>query len=100
MFDFLPGPALRVDCVGALQNDNPVRIRHAGRSKIEIPLEYRTQSPIERPSEIRLLLVLIASSIPNAQYLQVASNNHIALPSHPTFNESVSAELDFLAGSN
>lgn len=40
---------------------------------------------------------LLASRIPNAEFLQVESSNHIALPSDPAFQEIVAAELEFLA---
>jgi len=40
---------------------------------------------------------LIASAIAGAEYLQVESNNHIALPSDPAFTEIVTATLDFLS---
>ena len=40
---------------------------------------------------------LIASRIPNAEFMEVDSPNHIILPSHPTFDEVLSAKLEFIA---
>lgn len=40
---------------------------------------------------------LLASKIPDAEFLEVESSNHIALPSDPVFQEIVTAELEFLA---
>ncbi len=41
---------------------------------------------------------LLASHIPNAEFIEVDSPNHIILPSHPTFDEILSAKLKFIAG--
>ena len=40
---------------------------------------------------------LIARSIPNAEFLQIESTNHVPLPSHPTFGEIIEATIAFLA---
>lgn len=40
---------------------------------------------------------LIAKRIPNAEFVQLSSNNHILMPSHPTFQDVVQAQLDFLS---
>jgi len=40
---------------------------------------------------------LIASLIPNAEFMEVDSPNHIILPCHPTFDEILSAKLKFIA---
>ena len=39
---------------------------------------------------------LIASRIRNAEFMEVDSPNHIILPSHPTFDEIISAKLAFI----
>ena len=40
---------------------------------------------------------LIAAGIPDAEFLQVESDNHIYLPSDPAWKTIVGAQLDFLA---
>jgi pimeloyl-ACP methyl ester carboxylesterase len=39
---------------------------------------------------------LIAASIPGAEFLEADSNNHIPLPSDPTFQTIVNAQLEFI----
>ena len=40
---------------------------------------------------------LLAQNIADAEFIQVASTNHILMPSHPTFDEVIQAHLDFLS---
>ncbi|MEP1659755.1 MAG: alpha/beta fold hydrolase [Anderseniella sp.] len=66
-------------------------------SKVRVPTlvihaRHETLNPI---SQGRLL----ASRIPNAEFMEVDSPNHIILPSHPTFDEILSAKLAFIARS-
>lgn len=66
-------------------------------SKVRVPTlvihaRHETLNPI---SQGRLL----ASRIPGAVFVEVDSPNHILLPSHPTFDEVLSAKLEFLARS-
>lgn len=41
---------------------------------------------------------LLAAEIPGAEFLQVASNNHVYLPSDPVWRQIVDAQLAFVAG--
>lgn len=64
-------------------------------SKVKVPTlvihaRHETLNPISQGR-------LIASRIPNAEFMEVDSPNHIILPSHPTFNEILTAKLAFIA---
>jgi len=64
-------------------------------SKVKAPTlvihaRHETMNPIAQGR-------LIASRIPNAEFMEVDSPNHIILPSHPTFDEILTAKLAFIA---